>query len=348
MNQLDAIFAFDRSEVKIPRGLGVVCILAIPLVVLSLINKEAYWLSASFGALFVGLSDPGGTYRVRVGEMAWVGLGGTFLTALGFGIGGGPWGWVALAAFVVTLITGLAMKFGLHRMTSALLLGAWFLVAVSIPAGEHLSPSHSDWAGQALAWLGGSALWIALTLLFWLIRGRLAQASHLPEIPQDMSTIKLSRPVIMFAVLRAVAVTIAIAIAFGLHLPNADWMPIATLAAMKGSLDQTTLVAEQRLFGTLLGALTAAVFLLTVDNKHALEVVIVLLGSAAASIRGSSYAFYCAGVAGAVLIATDLPHPTNVSAEFRRALFTLAGVGIAWLVMLLANQMQKKQAAAAT
>ena len=75
---------------------------------------------------------------------------------------------------------------------------------------------------------------------------------------------------------------------------------------------------------------------------------IVLLGSAAASIRGSSYALYCTGVAGAVLIATDLPHPTHSTAEFHQVLFTLAGVGIAWLVMLLASQMQKKQAAAAT
>ena len=90
----------------------------------------------------------------------------------------------------------------------------------------------------------------------------------------------------------------------------------------------------------------AIVFLLTVDNKYVLEVVIVLLGSVAASIRGASYAFYCAEVAGTVLIATDIPHPTNVSAELRRALFTLAGVGIAWLVMLLANQLQKRQAAA--
>jgi len=64
MNQLEAIFAVDRSEVKIPRGVGVVCILALPLVVLSLLNEDVYWLSASFGALFVGLGDPGGTPRL--------------------------------------------------------------------------------------------------------------------------------------------------------------------------------------------------------------------------------------------------------------------------------------------
>jgi Fusaric acid resistance protein-like len=347
MSRLRTVFAFNRTGVNTSRGLIAICVLAIPLVILSAIGREEYWLSASFGALFVGLSDPGGAYSVRVREMAWVAAVGTFLTGLGFAIGAGPWGWVALAGFLVTLLSGLAMKYGLHRATAALLLCSWFLVVISVSAGDHLSPSHSHWAGQAVAWLGGAALWIGLTLIGWLVRGLRAQATHFPEIPGDMAAITLSRPLITFAFMRAAAITIAIAIAFGLHLPNADWMPIATLAAMKGSLDQTTLVAEQRLLGALLGALIAIVFLLTVDNKYVLEVVIVFLGSVAASIRGASYAFYCAAVAGTVLIATDIPHPTNVSAEFRRVLFTLAGVGIAWLVMILANQMQKRQAATA-
>ena len=54
---------------------------------------------------------------------------------------------------------------------------------------------------------------------------------------------------ILFVLIRAIALSVAIAIAFGLHLPNADWMPVATLVAMKPSLEQSTLVAEQRLPG---------------------------------------------------------------------------------------------------
>lgn len=341
---LDQVFALNRAELNIPRGLEVVGILLASLVVLSLLGEQRYWLSLALGVLIVGLSDPGGEYGVRVGEMAWVGGIGTVLTAVGFGIGGGPWGWVVLVAFAVTLLSGLALKFGLHRFTGALLLNVWFLVAISIPAGEHLSPAHSNWSGQALAWLVGSAIWITLTLAVWLIRGRHAQETHVPEIPADMTTIKLSRQVILFGVIRAVAVTAAVAIAFGLHVPDADWMPIAALVAMKGSLDQTTLVAEQRLVGALIGAAVAAAFLLTLGSKHALEVVIVVLAAIAASIRGVNYALYCAAIAGAVLIGIDLPHPTNFTAEFHRVLFTLAGVAIAWLVMVLAGVIQKRSA----
>jgi len=336
-----AVFALNKKGFNLARGLMVVGVLAIPLLVLGVLDKEQYWLSVTFGILFVALSDPGGTYGVRFREMAWVGLVGAFLTGLGFAIGGGPWGWVALAAFLVTFVSGLALKYGVHRFTSTLMLASWFLIAISVPAEEHLTPATSDWSAQALAWLAGSAFWIALTFVAWVARGRKTQASHFPEIPGDMASTTLTRPAVLFSIIRAAAVTFAVAIAFGFHLPNADLMPIATLAAMKGTLDQTTLVAEQRLIGALIGAGIATVFLLSVTNKHVLEVVIILLASIAASVRSVNYAIYCSAIAGLVLIATDVSHPTNLSAEVNRVLFTLAGVGIAWLVMLLADRLQK-------
>ena len=82
---------------------------------------------------------------------------------------------------------------------------------------------------------------------------------------------------ILFAVIRAVAVSIAVAIAFGLQLPNAYWMPIAVIIAMKPDLQQSTFAAVQRVAGTAIGAAVAALVLLTVHNKTALEVIIVLL-----------------------------------------------------------------------
>ena len=157
---------------------------------------------------------------------------------------------------------------------------------------------------------------------------------------------KLTRPLILYAVIRAVALAISVALAFGLDLANADWMPIATLVAMKPSLDQSALFAEQRLTGAIIGAAAAALFVLTINNKHALEVVIIIFGVIAASIRGVNYALYCAAVAAAVLIAMDLPQPSNLADEGRRVLFTLIGVGIAVAVMLLANLIQKRTAPA--
>ncbi len=83
---------------------------------------------------------------------------------------------------------------------------------------------------------------------------------------------------------------------------------------------------------------------LTVHDKHALEVVIILLAAFVASIRAVNYAIYSAAVAGAVLIGMDLPHPSNLTDEFHRVLFTLAGVGIALIVLVLAGLLQKRGA----
>jgi uncharacterized membrane protein YgaE (UPF0421/DUF939 family) len=67
--------------------------------------------------------------------------------------------------------------------------------------------------------------------------------------------------VILFAVLRAVALPIAVAITFW---AERTCMPIATIVAMKPSSQQSALVAEQRLAGATLGAAVAVLFLLTI------------------------------------------------------------------------------------
>ena len=340
MTGIAEVFALNRQGFNLRRGLEVVGVLLVPLVVVAVLGEEKYWESLTFGILFVGLSDPGGTYGVRLREMGWVALLGTFITGLGFALGGEAWGWVALAAFVVTFGCGLALRYGVHRFTSALMLNAWFLVVIAVPAGLHENAAHSHWAAQSVAWLAGAAFWIALTFVGWLGRGRPSQPSHFPEIPGDMDPTTLTRPVILFTLIKAVTITIAVAFAFGFHLPNADWMPIATLVAMKGTLDQSTLVAEQRLIGALMGAALAAAFLLTVDARHVLQAVVVVLAAVAASIRGVNYALYSTAMAAIVLITMDADHPTNLHAEVNRVLFTLAGVGLAWLVMLLVNRLQ--------
>jgi hypothetical protein len=313
-----------------------------PFIVLVGLDQEIYILSTIFGVLFVALSDPGGEYKTRVESVALVALFGALLTLWGFGIGKEAWGWVVISALVVTLVGGLTVKFGLHRFLAALLLNIWFLIALA----ASVSYGHRAHAwSQTVAWLVGSALWIAFTCALWLIRGQTPTPPLIPEFPGDRTVTNLTRPVILFAIIRGVAVSAGVAIAFGLHLPNADWMPIATIVAMKGSLEQSTFVAVQRLAGAVIGAVLAACFLLGVDNKHALEVVVILFGVLGGAIRFVNYALYTAAIAAAVLIAVDLPNPTNLAAEGRRVVFTFIGVGIAVVVMFLANLLQKRMTA---
>jgi hypothetical protein len=342
MDQIRKVFALNRAGLNVPRALAALVVLLVPLVFLGALDQETYYLAVAFGALWVGFSDPGGEYRDRFTDMALVGIIGALLTALGFWLGGLAWGWAALGTLVVTLLCGLALKFGAHRFASGILLNAWFLVALAIPAAFEADGTKTSAWSQALAWLIGSAVWIAVTWVWWLIHGKRTQPTHMPEFPEDRDRRTLTRPIVLFAVIRAVALALSVAIAFGSGQPNADWMPIATIIAMKPTLGQSMLAAEQRIVGAVLGALIAGAFLLTLDNKVALGLVLVVLGVTGAAIYAVNYTLYTAAIAGAVLIALDLPDASGFQVESRRILFTLAGVAIGVGVMLLANVISRR------
>src|SRR5690242_14248764 len=253
MSQLTRLFELKWAALDVRRGVAVTVVLSVLSVVVLALGQQSYLLSVTFGVLFVGMSDPGGGYGYRVRAMALVGLVGALLTVLGFGTGVGPWVYAVLATFVVTLLGGLAVMFGSHRFVAGLLLDIWFLVALGQAALNAREGVQTHVWGQALAWGIGSALWITVTLIFWLVRGRRSRPAPFP-FPADTSRQELTRPVFIFAIARALALAIAVAIAFGLHLPDASWLPVATIVAMKLSVQQSVLAAEQRLVGATMGA----------------------------------------------------------------------------------------------
>ncbi len=340
------IFTLNTKGVNVPRGVAMAGLLLLTFVVTSSQHLDRYFLSVAFGLLFVTLSDPGGGYLSRFRRMAVIGIAGALFTALGFWIGGEAWGYAVLVIFVATVVAGLAIKFGLQAFTGATLLNVWVLIALSAAAGLPTTVNPYLW-NQALAWLVGSAIAVALASGTWLLRGRSRQPSPLPEIPAD-APMELTRPIVGFVLIRAIAVTIATAIAFGLTLTNGDWMPVAALIAMKTTLQQSSIRGAQRLVGAAFGASIAAAFLVTVTSHRGLEEIIIALVGLGISIYAVNYGFYTTMIAGAVLIAMDLPHPTKLDAEGRRIFFTFAGIGIAIIVMLLATLLQRRRAPAPT
>ena len=130
MSQVAKVFEVKWQGFNLRRGVILLVILGLLIIVGVLPGERKYFLSAIFGALLVALVDPGGEYGYRVSRLAVFAVAGALLTALGFGIGPDAWGWVVLAAFVATLLGGLAVKYGLHRFVVAYLLNVWFIIAL--------------------------------------------------------------------------------------------------------------------------------------------------------------------------------------------------------------------------
>jgi hypothetical protein len=349
---LSNVFALNRAGLNWPRGVLFLDVTLVPLVVFWAIGYEQYLLSALFGVLFSWLIDPGGSYGQRAVRMAGFGLLGAGVTALGFAIGGDAWGWLVLAISAVTLVAGLTITLGVHRFVAALLLNIWFIVTVALAFSLHPHPHITSytWA-QTAAWAGGSALWIAVTFLEWLIRGRADRPQPIAELPGDTARRKLTRPVVLFALIRALAIAGASALAFGLNLSHGYWMPIATMIAMKPNLGSSALIAAQRLAGAAIGAGAAALLLLIPANEtglrllaivHGLEIVAIVLFMHGVATRFWNYAVYCAGIAAGVLILLDLPQPGNFDAVGYRVAWTAAGVGIGVHVTFLAGLLARR------
>jgi hypothetical protein len=58
----------------------------------------------------------------------------------------------------------------------------WFVIALSFPNGYRLDHMHTSAWAQTLAWLIGSALWIAVTFIVWLAVGRKAQQQPTADV----------------------------------------------------------------------------------------------------------------------------------------------------------------------
>ena len=355
MHWLRKVFELNPAGLNWQRAVMILDVLLVPLVVFWAIGYEQYLISAVFGLLFAALVDPGGSYWQRALHVAVFTAFGAGLTAFGFAIGGAAWGWLVLAAFAVTLAASLTAMFGVHRFVAALLLNIWFIIAIALAVSlhQHTHITSYTWA-QVVAWTGGGLLWIVVTFGAWLVRGRRDVAQPIAEIPGDTARREPTRPLVMFAALRALVMAGTVALAFGLNLSHGYWMPIAAIVAMKPDLSQTTVTALQRVSGALMGAITAALILLIPANvhglhllvlDHGLEVVAIVLLIHGVATRFWNYAFYCGAVAAGVLLLLDLPQPTNYAAEGYRVLWTLCGVAIGVVVMLLADMLGKRQAA---
>jgi hypothetical protein len=220
------------AGVNWPRGAVILGLMLVPPVVFLSIGHEEYLLSAVFGVLFAGLADPGGSYRSRVSRVAAFGLIAAALTALGFAISAGAWGWLVLLASAVTLAGALVVLLGVRKFAAGLLLNGWLIIVLGVTFGfyqfnlvHHAQVTSHIWA-QMTAWAGGTALWIAVTFLGCMVRERRGVPRTVGEFGGNASRWELTRPRVMSAVIRAVVIAGTAELAFAASLSHGSWMPV--------------------------------------------------------------------------------------------------------------------------
>jgi hypothetical protein len=181
MTRIAGLFKVKWHEFNLPRFLIFGVILGLLIIVGVLPDDRRYFLSAIFGALLVALSDPGGKHGPRVAKMAVMAAAGALLTALAFSIGAGAWGWVVLAAFVVTLLGGLAVKYGAHALAASIRTMSYTFYTAAVAAAVLIAagvpdPSNLSHEGRRILFtLAGAGIAIIVLLLAGLLQKRTAK-----------------------------------------------------------------------------------------------------------------------------------------------------------------------------
>lgn len=346
-SRLTHVFGHGTAGPDWPRAVLFLDVALVPLLALWATGCEQYLPSAFFGLLFAALTSPGGR-RQRAFDVGVRTVAGAGVTALAFGIGADSWSRLALAAFVVTLAAGVTAVSGGRRITGASLLSLWFLVAAALASGFQASDlvTSRTWA-QVLAWTAGAVLWTAVTFALRHIRGRDERPERPGERFGDAPWGKPARPLLLFAMIRALAVAGTVALAYGLELPHGGWIPVVALIAMTPNPEQTWTVGTQRLTGALIGAGLAAVLLLMPPGEHGvrlfavergLEAVALVLFAHGAAIRSWSRTYCTAAVVAGALVLMDLPQHSGHTADGYRVLWTLCGAATGLFVMWLAGR----------
>jgi hypothetical protein len=144
---------------------------------------------------------------------------------------------------------------------------------------------------------------------------------------QERAPMRMAEARITLGVVRAREGDLEGAVSLGMRALEGDRKSLSSLLMVSWDL---TKVLNDRLFAV----------------DRGLEVVALVLLMHGTAIRFWNYALYCGIIAAAALLLADLPQPSNYATEGYRVLWTLCGVGIGVLVMLLAGLLAKRTAKA--
>jgi hypothetical protein len=333
------LFEFKTDQIKWSTGLRVVVILVVSLIVLDALGLTQYWASVTFGAFILGMCDllvlnsPTGYRMQRFGVILLVGA---LLTALGLVLGVN-WELAVLGTFVITLLLGATLAWGKPAALAGYGLNIWFIVALSFHGGT------AQALPQGLAWLVGGALYMLLALVRFKRQPSPAEASQgiapvwsLKSLFETyFALFRFTNPPFLFVLLKALAVTVGTAIGLRFGLPFAYWIPLYTLVVLQPDYEQTRNNFVLRMVGTILGAILAAVLLVSVHNQYLLAAIIIVSAFLALAMHGANMLSYVFFITVTILLLVDVSTPGSLTDVWARVLNVFIGALIAVVAVYL-------------
>jgi uncharacterized membrane protein YccC len=134
-----------------------------------------------------------------------------------------------------------------------------------------------------------------------------------------------------YALRLGVTTAIAGLIASAIHLVRGYWIPMTVVIVMKPNFGGTLQRAVQRITGTVLGALVAAVLLLALKNPWLLLAALAVLAFATFALRNRNYTLFSLALTPMIMLMLDIAHPISVTDSFLRIVHTIIGSFLALL-----------------
>src|ERR1700722_17829403 len=128
-----------------------------------------------------------------------------------------------------------------------------------------------------------------------------------------------------------VASAIGALLASAEHLVRGYWIPMTVVIVLKPNFGGTLQRCVQRITGTVLGALLAALLVLAVPEPWLLWAILSVLAFATFALRNFNYTLFSLALTPMVLVMLDIAHPITAGDSFLRVLYTIIGSVVALL-----------------
>lgn len=336
---VDDIVRVDWEQVRFRRAASGLAAMLVVIALLRLAGDAVF--AALLATLFVTAVGGDGTMSERLPGMVRFTVLGAVLGGLAYWSTDSVIG-VAAVLGVATYLGTLAAAAGPVAARAGLYLTIWPLFALMLGSSD-----TAPWT-VSVAFLVGGALSIAVTAL----RLRLTAEDEAGEIdePEERDEItgdRLSRPsqlmaaatgpIGWFALLRTVAVVLAVILGFWWFSSYPLWVAITVIVVVKPSSSQSASVAVQRTLGTAVGV-SIAVVLAQVLPRGDAGVVVAFLASGffMVAFLNANYTLFAAFLTSMLVFGQRLVQADAFEAGFERLLATVVGALVALAVIAVA------------